>query len=231
MNPGTDPPAGPGASPTGAGRSPAGPAAAGSRALLLASAGCALGGGLAFYAASRGWVEVVLPRPEPLGPELSVRTGTSAVTWLPAAALVALGGAGGLIASRGRARPVIGLLLVLSGVALTVGTALAWWRLSGSSQSPAGRAGASGSGWPALLCVAAGLLVTGCGVLAVGRGASWPVLGARYERGDRGGSGRTPEPAAPGTSDRGPGQGLEAGPISAAQIWDAIDRGEDPTDR
>ena len=60
--------------------------------------------------------------------------------------------------------------------------------------------GISRSPW-ALLCLGGGLAVAAAGVLAW-RGRNWPVMGARYER------------------SRHP---------SGGDMWDAIDRGEDPT--
>ena len=58
--------------------------------------------------------------------------------------------------------------------------------------------------WPPAAAVVGGLLVVDAGVLVLARGASWPGLGARYHR--------SPEPAA-----------------TAVAMWEALDRGEDPT--
>jgi hypothetical protein len=65
-------------------------------------------------------------------------------------------------------------------------------------------------GWP-LVTVLGGLTVAASGVLTVARGRAWPGLGARYER-----------------SARPSGASSDA-PRSEAQLWDALDRGEDPT--
>jgi hypothetical protein len=67
--------------------------------------------------------------------------------------------------------------------------------------------------WP-LLCVAGGLAVLAAGVTTVRSGRAWPAMGARYER-----------PAAP-AAERKPDR-----PASQAELWDALDRGEDPTTR
>lgn len=65
--------------------------------------------------------------------------------------------------------------------------------------------------WP-LLCALGGLAVLAAGLVTVREGRSWPAMGARYDR-----------PAAPRTRpDR---------PASQAELWDALDRGEDPTTR
>jgi hypothetical protein len=63
--------------------------------------------------------------------------------------------------------------------------------------------------WP-LLCALGGLVVLAAGVVTVRAGRSWPGMGARYER-----------PSAP---ERRPDR-----PASQAELWDALDRGEDPT--
>jgi hypothetical protein len=57
-------------------------------------------------------------------------------------------------------------------------------------------------GWP-LLCTVGGVLVAAAGVFTVVRGSRWPGMGSRYER--RG----TPREDVP--------------------LWDALDRGDDPT--
>jgi hypothetical protein len=65
-----------------------------------------------------------------------------------------------------------------------------------------------GAGWP-LLAAAGGLAVVAAGVLTTARGGrAWPAMGARYER-------ATSSATRPGTDG----------------MWDALDRGEDPTDR
>lgn len=59
--------------------------------------------------------------------------------------------------------------------------------------------------WPAA-CLLGGVLVAGAGVAALRRGRGWPALGSRYERRPPVTRGDTP-----------------------AELWDALDRGEDPT--
>lgn len=66
----------------------------------------------------------------------------------------------------------------------------------------------SGSaGWP-VLAAAGGLAAAGAGVLALARGQRWPAMGSRYQRRAR---------------SRVPADG------SPERLWDALDRGEDPT--
>jgi hypothetical protein len=64
--------------------------------------------------------------------------------------------------------------------------------------------------WSPAAAALGGLLVVDAGVLALLRGTSWPGLGARYHR--------TAAADAPVNGAR-----------TAATMWDALDRGEDPT--
>lgn len=57
------------------------------------------------------------------------------------------------------------------------------------------------AGWPAL-CALGGGAVAAAGALAVVRGRRWSGMGTRYER---------------------------AAPVTGSDLWDALDRGEDPT--
>jgi LPXTG-motif cell wall-anchored protein len=125
---------------------------------------CVAGAGLALFAASRAWVEVVTPRPEPLPALHEVKTGSALSPWLPAVGLVALAGAGAVLATRGPVRAAVGVLMTLCGFGL-VGAAGAHWS----------------AGWP-LVTAAGGLLVAGAGGLTLARGRAWPTMGARYER-------------------------------------------------
>ncbi|MGC9667394.1 Trp biosynthesis-associated membrane protein [Planosporangium sp. 12N6] len=171
---------------------PTGPTGA-VRGRLLAVLTCAAGAGLALFAVGRTWARVTVVRAAPLPPLHEAKTGSALLPWLPALALVALAGAGALLATRGLLRTAVGVLLVGSGLGLAVGAVA---RL-GAGASPV---------WP-LATVLGGLLVAGAGGLAVARGRQWPGMAARYERPAR-----------------------VSGPArSEAQIWDALDRGEDPT--
>jgi uncharacterized membrane protein (TIGR02234 family) len=83
------------------------------------------------------------------------------LSWLSASrsaplALAVLAGAGALLATRGRARRLLGLPVVGAGAAI------------------------AGVGWPGASIVAA-LVVAVAGVLTALHGGRWPALGARYE--------------------------------------------------
>jgi uncharacterized membrane protein (TIGR02234 family) len=77
------------------------------------------------------------------------------------------------------------------------------------------------SAWPWLAALG-GVLVVAAGVLTVLRGAAWPGMSARYDApaGKRSAAG--PRRAAAAAS-------APAGQPTPADLWKALDRGEDPT--
>jgi hypothetical protein len=174
--------------------------------LTLAVLLCAAGAALVLLAAGRAWVVEIVARPAPLPDEQLVRRGGELVPWLPALGWLGLAGAGALLATSGRARRVVGMLLALAAVAVAAGAVRA-----------AGH-GDSRPGWAAVVCGAGALALAAAGVLAVVKAGGWPSLGGRYERG----GGRTG--AGPDRSRRplGPDDPPET-------LWDALDRGHDPT--
>jgi hypothetical protein len=169
------------------------------RELTTAVVACALGAVLSLWVAGRPW-RVSAGRSIPLPGD--AMTGTELLPWLPAVALVGLAGAGAVLAVRGRARAVLGLLLGLAGLLLAAG---AVYGMATANQRYLA--------FPLLLGLG-GLLVAYAGGRTLRRGASWPRLGSRYER-----------PVAE------PVEYVErSGPSrSDVAMWDALDRGEDPT--
>ena len=170
------------------------------RELTTAVVVCALGAVLALLTAGRTW-RVVSAKGSIRLPAQQL-TGTELLPWLPAVALAGLAGAGALLAMRGKARAVLGLLLVVAGLPL-VGAGV-YGAATGRPVVP-------------LLLGLGGAMISYAGVRALLRGASWPALSSRYER-----------PSAPE-----PGEYVErSGPSrSDVAMWDALDRGEDPTSR
>jgi Tryptophan-associated transmembrane protein (Trp_oprn_chp) len=195
------------------------------RALATAVLGCLVGAGLALFAVTRTWTTTTQRQAAPLPAKLVDHSGASLVGWLPALALVGLAGAGALLATRGRVRTMIGLLLVLVGLGVVAGA------IDGLDVA----AGA----WPVIVGVG-GLGIAWAGVSAMRSGATWPAMGARYERpavhpadapadasmsdqaGVAGGGSDTP-------FDRDAAAGRR--PRTHASMWDDLDRGVDPTDR
>ena len=173
----------------------------GRRRLTYAVGLCLAGAGLALFATTRTWAVEFTARPAPLPGLRTSRIGADLVVWLPALALVGLAGAGAVLATRGLLRRLVGALLLAVGVATVGGAGLA---LTGSGSVAVGPA------WP-LLCLGGGLLTAAGGALTVAGGHRWPTMGARYDRRATRRNGRAGATA------------------TAVEVWDALDRGEDPT--
>lgn len=146
------------------------------------------------------------------GPRVSIDGGQVSGATTPAAtalALVALAGSGTLLFLGSTGRRVVGLLLVLAGagiVALMLRQPdTTWFTYAGADQPPVLRR----SAW-AYAGAASGLILALVAAWTVVRAPSWP---------------RRTLPATGGAARGGPGS--ERPP---ATPWEAIDRGEDPTE-
>jgi uncharacterized membrane protein (TIGR02234 family) len=197
------------------GDNPGGTGVTGRRLLAYTVVVCLGGAGLALYGVTRVWSVVVTARPG-LSDVRATRTGAEVLPWLPALALVGLAGAGALLATRGRARRILG------GVLAGVGGGIVAGAVAGRVGLDTGVAAGGGVVWPAA-CVLGGVLVALGGWRAVRQGHRWPSMGARYER----------RPADP-VGDPGTDQSRAAGPVDTRPVdtraaWDALDRGDDPT--
>lgn len=170
------------------------------------------GAALALFAAGRTWAVEVVARPAPLPDERTVRDGGDLLPWLPALGWVALAGAVALVALRGRWRRALGGLLTAAGAGMVAG---AGWAAADPSLALT---------WP-LLGVLGGAAVATAGALAAWRSARWPAMGARYER-PRGHGGAGARPGRAAGADSGTDHDRQSTP---EEIWDALDRGEDPT--
>jgi uncharacterized membrane protein (TIGR02234 family) len=73
------------------------------------------------------------------------------------------------------------------------------------------------AGWPSAALVGAAIVAVAAAASVVYSGR-WPVMGGRYSRATAGS-------ARAGTERTGP----SAAAASEAELWDAVDRGEDPT--
>jgi uncharacterized membrane protein (TIGR02234 family) len=133
-------------------------------------------------------------------------TGNEAAGGLAGLALLAATGIAALVATRGRLRRVVAVVIILAGISVVTNAVFS--DLSGALDEAARKsAGVSSAHATATqttispwVCVLGGLLIIAGGVLAALHGPSWPGLGARYERG-------------PATLDP----------------WSALDQGIDPT--
>ncbi|MFB6394855.1 Trp biosynthesis-associated membrane protein [Polymorphospora sp. 2-325] len=185
------------------------PAGTGRRALTVAVLLGLAGAGLASYAVTRTWAVELTPRAAPLPPTRTTSTGGDLLPWVTALALVALAGAGAVLATRGAVRRLVGVLLTLIGLGIAAGGGYGLVGLSDVDVGP---------GWP-LLCLAGGLLVAAGGASTAAGGHRWPAMGARYDRST--GAARRAAPAR--------GADGRVGGAGTAAAWDALDRGEDPT--
>jgi hypothetical protein len=136
-------------------------------------------------------------------------SGTNLVGFGGAAGWVCLAAVGGVIATRSWGRTFVGAIAFLAGAAAGVG-AFTFWLSRGPLVEAALEGGeaisVTGNVWWIVACLG-GLTVMITGVLTVLRGRRWPALGRRYER-------ATPS---------------DVTPSSATEMWDAMNRGEDPT--
>jgi uncharacterized membrane protein (TIGR02234 family) len=192
------------------------------RELTAGVLGSAAAGGLALFAGGQTWATLAAVRPEPLPPVAGVLAGSTHAPLVPAAGLVLLAAAGALLAVRGRGRAAVGLLMALAGGALVWSgmRALAGGLEEAAAEVPvvAGRPAVEISpAWPVVVVVA-GLLGAAAGLLVLARRRRWPTMGRRYERGTPVGE-PPPAPARPETDED-----------RAHLAWQALDRGEDPTD-
>ena len=178
-----------------------------------------LGGVIAWAAAGRPWATATVGEaPNTLKVAASGNDLSAGVTAL---GLTALAGGLALFATRRLARRLVGVLLIAAGIGAAVyafgerGTSHASHVLADKAATKGFAAGSvsvhTASWW--ILAVLGGVLVALAGVSALVRGATWPGMSSRYENAASG-------PAAARAADTG----------SSKDLWDALDRGEDPTE-
>ncbi|MFC4119608.1 Trp biosynthesis-associated membrane protein [Nonomuraea zeae] len=188
-----------------------GKAKAGRGELLGWVAMTALGCALVLLAAGRAWVSI----PQ-TGADAGPPTGGDLSPVLTPLALAGLAGVVAVLATKGAGRRIVGGLLALCGAGAAAGT---WTALGGATVTDVLRDrnvlhGAADLPWEIIpvwpaVAAAGALLVFAGGVLAILRGGRWAGMSGRYER-------EAVKPRA------------EAGDDKA--LWDALDRGDDPTD-
>jgi uncharacterized membrane protein (TIGR02234 family) len=194
------------------------------REFVTAALLCAAGAGLTVSAGGREWATVhAQDALVPFGRSLTGQELTGAATALGWAGLAGLAA---LVATRGRVRAVVGVLLAVFGAGIGYSSVTAVSRshvlaTAASKSQLLGLAGHATVGTTAWWTVSAvgGFLLLVAGVLVAVRGARWPGMSARYDRtaagAARAGTPR-PAPARPDTAD-------------ALGMWKSLDRGEDPT--
>jgi uncharacterized membrane protein (TIGR02234 family) len=181
---------------------------------LLAALLCLVGAFLVLVAVGREWAVIGLLGGGLLPPrELAVR-GSDLAPGVRALGLVALAGVIAIPGTRRWGRIVVGVLLALIGAGVVVATYSVHSDLfltltrSDVVREAGGNPGddIAESVWP-YLCALGGLTVAAAGLLVAVRGGRWAAMGQRYEA-----------PAA-----------QAAEPAPERDLWEALDRGDDPT--
>ena len=178
------------------------------RELQAAVGLCLLGAALVLLAVSRPWVVLE----DTAGLTISsVRTtvdGSSVAGGAQALGYVGLAGVVALAATRRWGRLVVGLLVTAAGVGVVIDVVTALADGLGARAGGAGRVVASTApGW-AWVALVGGLLLVASGALVAVRGRRWAALSSSYEP---------------------PAAREDAPPVTDKGVWDALDRGEDPT--
>jgi uncharacterized membrane protein (TIGR02234 family) len=192
----------------------------GTREKIVAALLAAAGAGLILASDGRGWATATVTAPV----RLSVQTSGSNLTSLPyALGLAGLAGAVALFAVRRIGRYLVGAVLLGAGAGTVVAVATNLGRLDSAqlartAEQTLGASAAqlgpvSNTAWP-YVTLAGGVLVAFAGALTLVRGRSWTGLSNRYER-NTSAAASAPSPA--------------ADEQSARDLWDAINRGTDPT--
>lgn len=192
------------------------------RAQAVALALCVTGATLALLSSGRHWVTVSASAPLG-GGRTAVRgigvRGSDLTGVLGPLGLVGLAGAAAVLATRGLARVLVGLLLAAAGA----GAGIAVLRVALDPERPArlalqaqGRTeslvSADLGAW-GLIAVAAPFCVLAAGALVALRGRAWSALSQRYD---------APTARVPAVAEAAPRD-------PDAALWDALDRGDDPT--
>lgn len=176
-----------------------------------------LGAVLLLVSTAGDWVTGVERQPEPL-PDQDVSAGASDVASpVRALGLVVLAGVPALLATRGRGRTVLGALLVLAGVA--AGAAAVGVLSDPAAALPAGARDAALTARP-LLAVGGGLVTALAGAVVTARGRRWATLSQRYD---------APSSDRSVDDEPAPDAGAPPSPVEGPALWEALDRGEDPT--
>ena len=182
------------------------------RELTTAVLLCLLGASVVLVAAGRAWAVVQVAA----GPITEAGTvahpGTDLVPGVTALGLLGLAGVVALAATRRTGRTLVGLVLLATGAGVLFAVVGALGTVA--AEELPGQTGADRvdlTAWPWVTAVG-GLLLLAAGLLTAAHGRSWPVLGQRYDA-----PAGTAAPQAP------------AEQLTEKGLWEALDRGEDPT--
>lgn len=178
--------------------------------------GTLLAGGAVFFSAGRPWARATVSGAGVPDDALSI-SGNQAVPLVGALAVVIVTCALALLATRGRWRQAIALLVVLLGGVIIVQIILAAPAITDAGQlaveaSPSFTGSNRPNGfsstpwrWVSLFCACCAVAL---GVLAVRLAPRWPTMGSRFD--------------APGSTT--------IDPEDEGDVWKALDAGRDPTE-
>ncbi|MFD0559667.1 putative membrane protein (TIGR02234 family) [Stackebrandtia endophytica] len=169
------------------------------RAITLAILAGLAAAGVGIFATARTWQEETVVRPYPLPDEIVTVAGTAVVPWALPAGMVGLAGVIALVATTGVPRRIVTVLLAGAGAVMAASGAF------GLAQTP--------GLWP-VVTAACGTAVVIVAAWGWSRYRDWPHMSARYDR--------PAESATVVTID-------DVDNPDPAMLWDALDRGEDPT--
>ncbi|WP_062354854.1 Trp biosynthesis-associated membrane protein [Herbidospora yilanensis] len=161
-------------------------------------------GALALFAGGRVWAQLLAPT-GPASPEtVHDVSGADVAPVVTPVVLAALAGCVAVLATKGVFRQVVGVLVAICGGAAVVGMTRVFDDMLLLEAADLPGASVNVTVWPWLTGLG-GLLLVVSGLWAAVAGKSWPGMSSRYDRADRG------------------------KPPSERSMWDAIDRGDDPT--
>lgn len=196
-----------------------------SRGRVLAVLLCLVGALIVLVASGRAWAHAVVI--ESGFPRLVVNpSGRAIAAEVPGLAILSLAAGLALYATRRWVRALIAIVIIAAGAILVVESVNAATHTLRATAGPLADAigrtqvtatSVSGTFWPWIAAVGGGL-IAGSGIYALAGGWSWPGLSSRYERE----SSRAVDSASAESDTAGK-------PAGATSMWDALDRGEDPT--
>jgi hypothetical protein len=139
----------------------------------------AIWSGLVLIAAAMPWATAgQSPMSAALTATKAEWTGDELAPFVRAAGLVGLAGVAGIVATRGRARIAIGIIMMLIGLLgawASIEAVTTLGQVAGVTSEP------TANGWPWVAALGCGVLVA-LGVVTAALGRQWPGLGSRYQR-------------------------------------------------
>jgi len=172
------------------------------RELQLAVALCLLGAALVWWATGQAWVTEV-ESGLTIGGTRTETPGSELAAACRPLALVGLAGVVAVAATRRWGRVLVGLCVLAAGVGVVVD----------AGDVLGGPVPLTAPGW-AWAALAGGVVLAAAGLLTAYRGRGWAGLSSAYEP--------------PGTPTAASGVPV-APPAGDKAVWDALDRGDDPT--